>query len=139
MAKVIIDKVSKVYPGKITAVKAFSAEIADGEFVVLVGPSGCGKSTMLRMVAGLEEISSGTVGGEGANLYFEGPAGLRTDSAWGLCRARRVAFAARGAGVAPGRHRFALRGGPASRASAPSVCGCDRADGFGIVRVPARG
>ncbi len=61
MAGVILDKVSKVFPGDVVAVKDFSMEIADGEFVVLVGPSGCGKSTTLRMIAGLEEISSGEV------------------------------------------------------------------------------
>jgi multiple sugar transport system ATP-binding protein len=61
MANVILEKVCKTFDGKIHAVKDFSLEIKDGEFLVLVGPSGCGKSTTLRMVAGLEEISSGTV------------------------------------------------------------------------------
>ena len=61
MSKVMIDNVSKIYPGNVTAVRDFSVEIAEGEFLVLVGPSGCGKSTVLRMVAGLEEISSGTI------------------------------------------------------------------------------
>ncbi|HEX4667800.1 MAG TPA: sn-glycerol-3-phosphate ABC transporter ATP-binding protein UgpC [Chthoniobacterales bacterium] len=63
MAKVSVNNVSKIYPGEkgseVTAVNGVSLEIADREFVVLVGPSGCGKSTILRMIAGLEEISTG--------------------------------------------------------------------------------
>src|SRR6266540_1645287 len=61
MADVIFDKVEKVYENGFKAVHELSLEIHDGEFVVLVGPSGCGKTTALRMVAGLEEISDGTV------------------------------------------------------------------------------
>ena len=61
MAKVTLEHVDKIYPGNVKAVDDFNLEIRDGEFVVLVGPSGCGKSTTLRMVAGLEEISAGTV------------------------------------------------------------------------------
>ncbi|MGA1468322.1 MAG: ABC transporter ATP-binding protein [Phycisphaerales bacterium] len=61
MADVLLTKVSKVYPGGVKAVDAIDLAIADGSFVVLVGPSGCGKSTTLRMIAGLEEISSGTI------------------------------------------------------------------------------
>jgi multiple sugar transport system ATP-binding protein len=57
MAEVVLNDVSKVYPGGVQAVANFDLAIRDGEFVVLVGPSGCGKSTTLRMVAGLEEIS----------------------------------------------------------------------------------
>jgi len=59
MASISIRNISKVYPGGVVAVKDCSLEIPDKEFVVLVGPSGCGKSTTLRMIAGLEEISSG--------------------------------------------------------------------------------
>jgi multiple sugar transport system ATP-binding protein len=59
MAKVTLKNIYKVYPGNVTAVKDVNLEIEDKEFVVLVGPSGCGKSTTLRMIAGLEEISSG--------------------------------------------------------------------------------
>jgi multiple sugar transport system ATP-binding protein len=61
MATVVLDRVRKVYPGGVEAVRGFSLEIDDGEFVVLVGPSGCGKSTTLRMIAGLEEVTGGEV------------------------------------------------------------------------------
>ncbi|MGH8054331.1 MAG: ABC transporter ATP-binding protein [Stenotrophomonas sp.] len=61
MAKVRFDGVRKVYDNGQVAVQGASFEIADGELMVLVGPSGCGKSTLLRMVAGLEEISAGTL------------------------------------------------------------------------------
>ena len=61
MAEVVIEKVTKVYPGAVTAVKDASLTVGDHEFLVLVGPSGCGKSTLLRMVAGLEEITAGTI------------------------------------------------------------------------------
>lgn len=59
MAKVNLDNVNKVFPDGTRAIVDLSLDIADGEFVILVGPSGCGKSTALRMVAGLEEITSG--------------------------------------------------------------------------------
>ena len=59
MADVVLKNVSKVYEGGNSAVKDVNIHIKDREFVVLVGPSGCGKSTTLRMIAGLEEISSG--------------------------------------------------------------------------------
>jgi sn-glycerol 3-phosphate transport system ATP-binding protein len=61
MAQVSLSNIAKVYPTGIQAVQPASFDIPDGEFVVLVGPSGCGKSTMLRMIAGLEEISEGTL------------------------------------------------------------------------------
>ena len=51
----------EVFPGGVKAVDDVSLEIADGEFMVLVGPSGCGKTTLLRMIAGLEQVSSGRV------------------------------------------------------------------------------
>jgi len=61
MARVTLEDVCKVYPSDVRAVDHVSLVIEDQEFVVLVGPSGCGKSTTLRMVAGLEEITSGTI------------------------------------------------------------------------------
>ena len=61
MASVKLTNVKKVYDNKVTAVCDFNLEIADKEFVVFVGPSGCGKSTTLRMIAGLEDISGGTI------------------------------------------------------------------------------
>jgi multiple sugar transport system ATP-binding protein len=61
MAEIVLEKVWKVYPDGTEAVRALDLEISDGEFMVLVGPSGCGKTTALRMVAGLEAISSGSI------------------------------------------------------------------------------
>ena len=61
MATITLDKVTKVYPNGFEAIHELSLEVADGEFMVLVGPSGCGKTTALRMVAGLEDITDGTL------------------------------------------------------------------------------
>jgi multiple sugar transport system ATP-binding protein len=61
VAEVIFDGVGKVYPDGTRAVSEMDLDIGDGEFMVLVGPSGCGKTTALRMVAGLEDISEGTL------------------------------------------------------------------------------
>ncbi|MCF7913363.1 MAG: sn-glycerol-3-phosphate ABC transporter ATP-binding protein UgpC [Candidatus Cloacimonetes bacterium] len=61
MAQVILNKINKIYDNKVHVVKDVSLEIKDKEFMVLVGPSGCGKSTTLRMIAGLEEITSGEI------------------------------------------------------------------------------
>lgn len=65
MAELELKNIYKVYSGGVTAVSDFCLKIEDKEFIVLVGPSGCGKSTTLRMIAGLEEISSG-------ELYIDG-------------------------------------------------------------------
>jgi multiple sugar transport system ATP-binding protein len=61
MAQVILKDVDKIYEGRAKVVDRFNLSIRDGEFIVLVGPSGCGKSTTLRMIAGLEDISGGTI------------------------------------------------------------------------------
>lgn len=65
MAEISLRKINKIYNGKVHAIHDFSLEIAQNDFVVLVGPSGCGKSTILRMIAGLEEVSFG-------ELYIDG-------------------------------------------------------------------
>ena len=69
VAEVSFDRIQKVYDNGFHAVKELSLDIADGEFMVLVGPSGCGKTTALRMVAGLEDITAGTlsIGGRVVN------------------------------------------------------------------------
>jgi multiple sugar transport system ATP-binding protein len=69
MATITLDNVNKVYSNGFHAVNDLSMDIGEGEFMVLVGPSGCGKTTALRMVAGLEEITSGTlsIGGKRVN------------------------------------------------------------------------
>ena len=61
MAPVSLEKVTKIYPNGFKAVEELDLDVEDGEFMVLVGPSGCGKTTALRMVAGLEDITQGTV------------------------------------------------------------------------------
>jgi len=61
MAKIVLDHVSKVFGNEVIAVNNVSLDIGDGEFMVLVGPSGCGKSTILRILAGLEEVTAGEV------------------------------------------------------------------------------
>jgi multiple sugar transport system ATP-binding protein len=61
VAEIILDNVSKVFAGGVTAVDGVSLTIGSGEFLVLVGPSGCGKSTLLRMIAGLEEVTVGRI------------------------------------------------------------------------------
>jgi multiple sugar transport system ATP-binding protein len=61
MAAITLEHMTKEFAGNVTAVDDVSLTIEDGEFMVLVGPSGCGKSTLLRMIAGLEEITDGTI------------------------------------------------------------------------------
>ena len=61
MGAINISSVGKVYPNGTRALEDVNIEINDGEFVVLVGPSGCGKTTLLRMVAGLEDITEGEI------------------------------------------------------------------------------
>ena len=61
MAKIVLDGITKQFASEVTAVDDVSLEIEDGEFMVLVGPSGCGKSTILRILAGLEEVTAGEV------------------------------------------------------------------------------
>ena len=65
MASLSLKNICKKYPNGFEAVKDFNLEIEDKEFIIFVGPSGCGKSTTLRMVAGLEEISSGELSIDG--------------------------------------------------------------------------
>jgi multiple sugar transport system ATP-binding protein len=65
MSIVSFSSVNHIFPGGQHAVRDFTLDVADGEFVVLVGPSGCGKTTVLRMMAGLEEVTSGTISIDG--------------------------------------------------------------------------
>ena len=117
------DSVDKVYDNGVKAVDDLSLDIRDGEFLVLVGPSGCGKTTALRMVAGLEEISEGTVtiGGRVVNdlspkerdiaMVFQNYAlyphlSVAENIAFGLRLRRRSASSSRS--VSPGRRRCSI-------------------------------
>ena len=61
MARILLENVTKVFDRNITAVSNFNLDVTDGEFMVIVGPSGCGKTTTLRIIAGLEEATSGNI------------------------------------------------------------------------------
>jgi len=61
MARILLENINKLFEGKVAAVRNFNLDVADGEFMVIVGPSGCGKTTTLRMIAGLEEATSGNI------------------------------------------------------------------------------
>ena len=73
MASLSLKNVNKIYDNKVQAVFDFNIDVKDGEFIVLVGPSGCGKSTTLRMIAGLEDISSGTLIIDGEDVTQKPP------------------------------------------------------------------
>lgn len=73
MASLSLKNVNKIYDNNVQAVFDFNLDVKDGEFIVLVGPSGCGKSTTLRMIAGLEDISSGTLIIDGEDVTTKPP------------------------------------------------------------------
>ena len=73
MASLSLKNINKIYDNNVQAVFDFNLDVKDGEFIVLVGPSGCGKSTTLRMIAGLEDISSGTLIIDGEDVTQKPP------------------------------------------------------------------
>jgi ABC-type lipoprotein export system ATPase subunit len=101
MSGLLLKGINKVYPSGVQAVFDFCLDIRDKEFIVLVGPSGCGKSTTLRMIAGLEEISSG-------ELYIDGKrfAVRKDDAAYKL---EYFTYNVKKGKLAPGKHELMLR------------------------------
>src|SRR3954470_13042555 len=73
MAEIVVDHVTKEFPGGVQAINDVSLTVEDGEFMVLVGPSGCGKSTLLRLIAGLEETTTGTISIGGRDVTHLAP------------------------------------------------------------------
>ena len=73
MASLSLKNINKIYDNKVQAVFDFNIDIKDGEFIVLVGPSGCGKSTTIRMIAGLEDITSGSLVIDGKDVTKKPP------------------------------------------------------------------
>src|SRR5690606_19033025 len=76
MGSITLNKVSKSF-GEATIIPSIDLEIKDGEFVVFVGPSGCGKSTLLRLIAGLEDVSGGSILIDGQDVTEKAPAQRR--------------------------------------------------------------
>ena len=132
MASIAIRSVSKRYRDGTQAVPDFDLEIADGEFMILVGPSGCGKTTLLRMIAGLEEISAGQIAiGERVVNDLEP---RQRDIAMvfqnyalypHMTVAKNMGFALKRAGVPPARSSARSRRPPSCWAS-PSSCSAGR-------------
>ena len=73
MSEIVLEGVTKVFDDGYEAVKDMNLDIGDGEFMILVGPSGCGKSTALRMIAGLEDITSGELKIDGEDVNDRSP------------------------------------------------------------------
>src|SRR6201991_2098343 len=73
MSEIVLEGVTKVFDDGYEAVKDMNLDIGDGEFMILVGPSGCGKSTALRMIAGLEDITSGELKIDGEEVNDRSP------------------------------------------------------------------
>lgn len=73
MSGLLLKNINKIYPGGLQAVRDFNLEIKEHEFLVLSGPDGCGKSSLLRMIAGLEDITSGTLYMDGVDMTAVGP------------------------------------------------------------------
>src|SRR6185312_15970580 len=73
MSEIALEGVTKVFDDGFEAVKDMNLDIGDGEFMILVGPSGCGKSTALRMIAGLEDITSGELKIDGEQMNDRSP------------------------------------------------------------------
>src|SRR5437899_1531134 len=73
MSEIQLEGVTKVFDDGYEAVKDMNLDIGDGEFMILVGPSGCGKSTALRMIAGLEDITSGDLKIDGEEVNDRSP------------------------------------------------------------------
>src|SRR5689334_1406633 len=73
MAEIVVDHVTKEFAGGVQAISDVSLTVRDGEFIVLVGPSGCGKSTLLRLIAGLEETTTGTISIGGRDVTHLAP------------------------------------------------------------------
>ena len=80
MGRMVLEKVEKSF-GDVTVIPPLDLEIEDGEFVVFVGPSGCGKSTLLRLIAGLEDVTGGTIRIDGEDATTVPPA-KRAVSRW---------------------------------------------------------